>query len=258
MKQQTFLSYSRKDKILGLLIKTKLEIQEVDIWFDIEDLAIGDNWKAKAHKAIQQCQNFIYLCSEHSISSKNCSWELEKAVEANKRILPVVLSGFKGIGSLSPIIRDLNFLVIDPLDLDSKIDKLSQAIKAPWGITLGNEEDFYVQSKDSVYALTLSKYSLGRCKPDSCLETGFIRVTEARASRDHGKLQKMHDRWFFVDNGSKNGSYLNNEKVIPGNAYPLQHNNVLSLSGYELLFRKITPDSDKGCSRVDVCKVTSW
>ncbi|MCR5726685.1 MAG: FHA domain-containing protein [Lachnospiraceae bacterium] len=57
------------------------------------------------------------------------------------------------------------------------------------------------------------KWSFGRATssihPDICVKSGIV-------SRDHGVFMCVERQWFYLDHGGKNGTFINNEKILSG------------------------------------------
>lgn len=88
---QIFISYSRSNRELALLLKQALEDSGRDVWIDLEDLPPSSIWRLEIREAIEGCVAFIYLLSPRSIGSTYCRSEFDYARELNKKIIPVLL-----------------------------------------------------------------------------------------------------------------------------------------------------------------------
>lgn len=85
-----FISYAHasKDKVLELV--ELLRSGGYDPWFDRE-LIVGQEWKGQLEQAIQKCEIFVYVLTPETILSEWCQWELGKALELKKPIIPILL-----------------------------------------------------------------------------------------------------------------------------------------------------------------------
>lgn len=54
-------------------------------------------------------------------------------------------------------------------------------------------------------------------------------VSDKQASAVHAKLEWLNGRWHARDLGSKNGTFVNDRRVLPGEPHPLRVNDRLSL-----------------------------
>jgi class 3 adenylate cyclase len=72
-------------------------------------------------------------------------------------------------------------------------------------------------------------------------------------SRRHAELRRMPEGWALVDEGSRNGSYLNGERV--SGQHPLREGDVLRFGDTVVLFR--APATDEGAIAVQPGQVTS-
>lgn len=75
---------------------------------------------------------------------------------------------------------------------------------------------------------------LGRApsSPDQdvyCIDLTPFKAQEMGISRHHLKLQAEGDSIVAIDNDSLNGSWLNGERMRPGQTYPIRHNDKLRI-----------------------------
>ena len=88
---QIFITYAHVDRFL-----VKSQIVEVlrhanhDVWFD-ERLIAAQDWKQQLQIAIADSDALLYAMTPESVASDWCQWELSKAVELDKPIIPVLL-----------------------------------------------------------------------------------------------------------------------------------------------------------------------
>jgi pSer/pThr/pTyr-binding forkhead associated (FHA) protein len=82
------------------------------------------------------------------------------------------------------------------------------------------------QGQSTVVQLVRSEYTIGRT------EENAIRLTERNISRHHARLFKQGPAWFIDDQGSYNGCYVNNERVV--GHQPIAPNDLIQLGDYRL------------------------
>jgi len=63
-----FLSYASEDKASAEKIKGALEAAGVDVFFDRDELQLGNNWEAKLRRSIRQCSLFVPLISRRTLA----------------------------------------------------------------------------------------------------------------------------------------------------------------------------------------------
>lgn len=133
MKKQSkdiFISYRRNDGYLfANLLASKLTELGYSVFYDREDLVIGEDFPERLHQAVLECNDFIsvvtpmYFGAEQNgalrISDPE-DWvhrEISLAMKYNKRILPIILdANFPSADSLPDDISDFfdfNFLTYD-------------------------------------------------------------------------------------------------------------------------------------------------
>jgi hypothetical protein len=97
-----FLSYASEDKSAAERIKEALEHAGVDVFFDRDDLQLGDDWEAKLRRSIRQCSLFVPVISRTTLVPERRFFRVEwnLAVEEAKMasfldeeafLLPVVI-----------------------------------------------------------------------------------------------------------------------------------------------------------------------
>ena len=89
-----FITYSyadreAKDKLATYLATMKRE-GLINIWHDNEILP-GDTWRDSISKNLAESDILLYLVSANSLASENCNRELAKALNANIRVVPIIL-----------------------------------------------------------------------------------------------------------------------------------------------------------------------
>lgn len=109
--------------------------------------------------------------------------------------------------------------------------------------------DMPKQNKRIELKFRLNEVLLGRRDPANAVPV-LIDLTpyygyRLGVSRQHAKIIVGEDRNLtVVDLGSSNGSFINNEKLIPHHSYPLKDGDLLSLGNLELVISYIAPPKD--------------
>src|SRR5512138_3026978 len=86
-----FVSYSRKDSVVARrLIESFRSIQQ-EVWVDWESIPPAVDWLEQIFRGIEEADAFIFMVSPDSIASEVCKVEIGRAVQNNKRIIPIVL-----------------------------------------------------------------------------------------------------------------------------------------------------------------------
>ena len=89
-----FITYAHKnveakDKLVTYLATMKRE-GLINIWYDNEILP-GDRWRDSISDTLAKADILLYLVSNDSLASKNCNKELAVALDANIRVVPIIL-----------------------------------------------------------------------------------------------------------------------------------------------------------------------
>lgn len=85
-----FISYSRKDsEFVKKLHAATLALQR-DVWVDFEDIPLSADWWSEINSNIESADTFVFVISPDSLASPICHFELDHAVQYNKRLVPIV------------------------------------------------------------------------------------------------------------------------------------------------------------------------
>lgn len=126
-----FISYARIDVYKIFEVIEILKVAKFDPWWD-DQIDPGDDWKEELRMRIEACDAFIYIMSPDSVSAEWCIWELNKASELSKPIIPILI---RNNTEIPESLKDLNYLnAIDGLknrkvaQLVAKIFDLKQKV----------------------------------------------------------------------------------------------------------------------------------
>ena len=86
---KVFISYSHSDlPIIKDFVKFFRDVK-LDVWFDKEDLRIGEDWKATINKVISNAQFYIVFLSQKNIDRRGfLQYELNSALDVALTIPP--------------------------------------------------------------------------------------------------------------------------------------------------------------------------
>jgi tetratricopeptide (TPR) repeat protein len=87
-----FVSYSRADGAYMERLVSELGRRELDVWVD-RNIEFGRKWRAEIDDRIRDCGAFVPIMSPTAEGSDYVALEVSSAVAAEKRILPLLLSG---------------------------------------------------------------------------------------------------------------------------------------------------------------------
>lgn len=85
-----FISYSRRDGVFARRLVERLAEQGLDSWVDWTGIPYSTEWWAEIRKGIDSAQNFVFLITPDSVTSRVCNLEVEYARQTNKRIIPLM------------------------------------------------------------------------------------------------------------------------------------------------------------------------
>jgi hypothetical protein len=87
-----FISYSRTDREAVDGIVARLEQDGFHVWIDREELRPGELWQEAIVQAVDNAYAFVLMLSRDAAASDNVRREVDLAEEANKELVPVLLT----------------------------------------------------------------------------------------------------------------------------------------------------------------------
>jgi hypothetical protein len=103
-----FMSYSRRELYFAEFITLHLQSEGVSVWFDIQQLEPGVNWKLDIEEGLQSCKGLILLASESALASPYVALEWQRALRDKK---PIYLALFEAV-QLPDVLR-ANAILLD-------------------------------------------------------------------------------------------------------------------------------------------------
>ncbi len=97
-----FISYSRSQFNFVDTLAAVIQDMGHQIWFDVEQLAPGENWKDEINEGLSKVDTLILIASHDAITSENVLYELETAQKYGKVIHVVLYERVKLPQNLSP------------------------------------------------------------------------------------------------------------------------------------------------------------
>ncbi|MFL5822583.1 MAG: toll/interleukin-1 receptor domain-containing protein [Solirubrobacteraceae bacterium] len=85
-----FLSYSRRDKEFVVRLQDALTNAGKSVWVDTKDIPATAQWRDELASGIDSAEAFVFVLSPDSLRSEVCEFELSRAVDQGKRIVPLV------------------------------------------------------------------------------------------------------------------------------------------------------------------------
>lgn len=93
-----FVSYSRRQKDLAQEVRAAIGVRARATWFDLDEIAVGDDWRAEIRRGIEACDELVLLVSDDSLASEVVAEEVAIATALGRLIRPLIVA---------PVSRDL-------------------------------------------------------------------------------------------------------------------------------------------------------
>jgi len=123
-----FVSYSRADSAFVRSLLAALQTHHIGTWVDWEDIPPSAEWMAEIRRGIDAADAFAFVISPNSLSSQVCLEELEHALAAGKRLIPLLLKEGKK-QQVPKELGKLNWILArTEEDLATAIKKLVEAL----------------------------------------------------------------------------------------------------------------------------------
>lgn len=197
---KAFLSHSHHDREMAKRLHAALTEAEKDVWADWEDIPPASVFQRDLDDGVAGCDAFVFLISPDSVKSRYCLAELERAIELNKRIVPVVHRPVDD-GAMPAALSERNWIpqegsVAD--DFDPCLERLIKAIDTDldwtrqhtrWGNHAlewdGNERDksLLLRGEELERAENWLGRAEGRSPAPSDLQRAYIRESREEAVR---------------------------------------------------------------------------
>ncbi|MCW5666440.1 MAG: TIR domain-containing protein [Piscinibacter sp.] len=88
---RVFISYARADAtVFAEELMTGLDVAGFDPFLDRHDIAAGEAWEERLADLILAADTVVFIITPAAVKSPRCAWEVQKAEELSKRILPIV------------------------------------------------------------------------------------------------------------------------------------------------------------------------
>jgi TIR domain len=124
-----FISYSRRDSGFVRRLARELEARGKQAWIDTEGIRDAEVFPAALRRAIESSDAFVFVISPDSVRSPFCQQEVERAVELNKRVVPLALREVSD-EEIPEEIRVRNWIpATDDGDLDTSVERLVNALE---------------------------------------------------------------------------------------------------------------------------------
>ena len=109
-------------------VRRALERRGKTLWIDLEDIPPAATWREQVDRGITSATSFIFVLSPESVVSQVCAEELRRAVELNKRLVPILRRDVEP-STVPAELEQRNWILLrdgDPFDrgLDQLVDAL--------------------------------------------------------------------------------------------------------------------------------------
>lgn len=127
-----FLSYARADSEIAGALRTALEERGKSVSQDVSDILPAETWRARIEELIVAAEAVVCIVTSASAESAEVRWELDRARELGKRIVPIQIGDLGGRSVPEPV-RALHWLRADDAKNSAAVTNLVRALEADIG-----------------------------------------------------------------------------------------------------------------------------
>ncbi len=162
-----FVSYGRQDVAQVSEVISALNMHGLSVWWDREELRAGELWQEQIVQGLQNAKAILAFLSDNSIKSRWVMAEVQGALKAGAKVIPVLLSG-SHMNALPVDIRHYQILDMNELNAASVIEETAQRIIGIFQqISSGNEEVGLDERRLANFATASSEESASTSQPIS-------------------------------------------------------------------------------------------
>ena len=130
MVHNVFISYSAADKHIADTVVEGLEGHGIRCWVAPRDILPGGEYGEQIIEGISECQVMVLIFSKHSNSSEQVVREVERAVHAQKIIIPFRIENYQPTGSMEYFLSLPQWMDAYAGSLKLHIEQLAATVRA--------------------------------------------------------------------------------------------------------------------------------
>ena len=157
MAKDIFISYSRRDQEFVARLASDLNAQVAGVWFDQSDIQLGEKWHDEIIDGIHECKAFILVLSPDAAESKYVREEVNKALELDKPIFPVIYRAAKWTGEIQTLVSEVQTLDLRSGSYTDSFHKLVDGLIEAGAAKATGERPFLRQTTKVGMNVVLSK-----------------------------------------------------------------------------------------------------
>lgn len=151
---RVFISYARADLEVAQQLTSALRFNDVNVWFDVDDLKPSANWQMEIQEAILKSRGIVVIVSSASLRAG----ALSEIRIAQSRGVPLVAVAVGGAEIVPPELGQLPTLVVRLNDLES-FDQAAKHIRAWSKRNPGGSVDRDFASRVSEHHANVAKHA---------------------------------------------------------------------------------------------------
>lgn len=124
MEKKVFISHSQKDKAIADIICDSLEQAGIDCWIAPRDIPYGNDWAGEIADAIKVSKIFLFILSQNSNASRQCSKEINIADNANIPMLCVAVDEVKMNSALEYHLSNKQAVFVNANRIKDELDNI--------------------------------------------------------------------------------------------------------------------------------------
>ncbi len=202
-----FISYSRRDKAFVRALCHALQERGHQLWIDWDGIRSSLPWREEIANGMRLATRLVYIVSPDAIASEYCNWEIDQALEQQKKLIPVVCREVRSrdlrpeIGQLQVIsfcgeddfvtaLDKLEGAISADLDYDRMFAKLAQRSQE-W--VNRDRADGWLRGADLEEAETWLANSTGKTPAPTPIQEEYIRASRQERQQELERWQVLYE-----------------------------------------------------------------
>lgn len=129
MTESVFISYASIDQELAFWVRDWFDYEGISYWIAPDSIAPGSDYPSSIIKAIENCDVFLLVFSEHSNESSHVAREIERAANRGVPIIPFFVDNTKPTAAMEYFLSNRQWILVSSPPEENDITKLVDTVR---------------------------------------------------------------------------------------------------------------------------------
>lgn len=249
-----FISYAHRDSEQVFAIIERMAQDGYRIWYD-EGIEPGSEWPESIAQHLNGCELCMAFLSPRYLDSRNCRQEIMFAISRKKHTLSVALEPVNMSLGMEMQLSDTQFIMKYTLGSEEEFfSKLysARSLEGCFGAPVQEEEETrYLGPLDDTDGMQVRSWLVQASSSKTIhLVDGDLKLGRSPAMSDyvitgnmavgrlHARISSRDGQCFLVDQGSRNGTRLNSQRLKPEQEYLLKDGDIIWIANEQFNFHQ--------------------